>query len=474
LQRFMTSRYPAFFAFAVGLTGVLLVPIRLSDNTYEAEVVGMRWLQGSEILYAQVWSKLSPQTLFLGSVYHRFVWSNVVSTLLEIVVYMCTALLLYGSVNTLFHGKKYAWVRANAYLLYAVLLAMPGMWQRGIYAPKIGLLLLSAAVYTYIRWKSSGPSYWLLGPTTKNWRLLLACGVAATMLINTSLLYGVFLLPILVDFVVYSRKKSLSFVRLSGFFVVPFVVEMWVWYAAFGSHGVLNIYAKFVMLELRNYFGSIPDIDSLLMLAMIPLTLVVAYAVAATRSKNIRAHPGIWATGIVLLAIIVFAHANLYFTSLLFVPLLPYITPKSALYRSHISYILLAIIVSLVPATYLLRAQTSLDSSRARAAAIVIASQIDDAQGVYYYGRGSGYYHLSDTGNSTGFYDALDLQINSYSMDISAMFRGDSEANPPQFVIYATGERSKIYNSPERLEQYFAKHYEKVATLDDYIVLKRK
>jgi hypothetical protein len=481
IEGYLQRKYFAVFVYFIGLVGIFASSPRLTDTTHEITTVGARWVYGGELLYAQVWSRYSPQVLAMGAVYNRYINSGVTRFLFELVIYTLIYLLLYKIADLIAsacHTKPATTTTKPLVLLLAVaMIIAPDVWQRGIYPSKISLLLLCLAVYTYYKWRASKPSYWLMGATTKNWRYMLAFGVSTTLLVHVSILNFIFVVPLAVDLVIFCRKNNLSMLRWGTFLYASLLTNFWVLYSVFSSRGQLLLALKMTMLGVNSQLRQPLEFNSIAATHLVTGGIILALIIAGAKRLNTRIAPGLWALSMLYIMTLVLAPGFAISNLILLLPFMPLLLMSSTnkLFNAGYTASLLALsIVAVVPAIYLHNTGNKLDNIRAQTASAYVQQRIRSNHNVYYYGLGRGFYKEYGLDNPTGFYDPLLFGIDEYNLDLGGKFRGDNEASAPIFVVYATGGSSKITNSPTRIEQYFAKHYTVVETMDDYKILKRK
>ena len=131
------------------------------------------------------------------------------------------------------------------------------------------------------------------------------------------------------------------------------------------------------------------------------------------------------------------------------------------------------VIVLCLPLRLVDSQQSRVQQDQANVAIAYVEQRLVDAQDVIYYGNGAGVYAESGFSNPSRFGDLSVLAFDTPTLDMESDFRGDVEAITPPFAIIATSNELKAPPTP-RLDQYFSKHYEKVADLDGYSILKRK
>jgi hypothetical protein len=154
-------------------------------------------------------------------------------------------------------------------------------------------------------------------------------------------------------------------------------------------------------------------------------------------------------------------------------PLLIYVLPKELSRPAYIAGLSLIIIILSMPLRLLDNRQTKLQLAQADLASAYIEQRSINSNTVIYYGKGAGFFSEYSYTNPTRYYDLSVLAFDNDHLFIEPSFRGDAEAVTPLFAVIATANELQAPATP-RLDQYFTKHYEKVADLDGYQILKRK
>jgi hypothetical protein len=481
VEEFLRGEYFALVVYFIGLFGVLGSVSRLTDTSHEIGLVGYRWLYGGETLYTQVWSKYSPQTLALGAIYSKYFNSGAARFIFELVIYTATYLLLYKIFDLVasktLRKPMLDSSKSVALLLATSILIVPGVWQSGVEPTKISLLLLCLSVYMYYKWRASKTSYWLLGATAKNWRYMLGFAVAATLLIHMTILNVIFVLPIVVDLVLFCKKTKLSILGWSSFWYSVLLVNFWVLYSIFSSHGLLVTALKMTWLGVSSQLNEAFVLASTKAIILLPIFVMAVHLILGAKQANFKDNPPLWVLSISILAITILAPGFALASLVLMLPfaaLLMTDTTKKLFTNSQTAALLIISLAATIPSIYLYKSQNTLEHLRAQAASAYVQQRIVGGRYAYYYGVGAGFYGKYGLSNPTGFYDPTLFSANDNGLDLGGKFRGDNEANAPEFAVYATGDISKVPNSPARIEQYFTKHYTVAETLDDYKILKRK
>ena len=147
IQVALTDKSLALWIFVGGLLAVLTTPSRITDHTHEIQIIGSAWFRGGSIPLAQAYSNFGPLSLYIGSIYDRFITNNFTIRLFEIAIFSIASLLLYLWVR-LHHNKNIAY--QNLLLSIALLIiVIPGVWQVGINPGKTGLLFLLGLYFFY-------------------------------------------------------------------------------------------------------------------------------------------------------------------------------------------------------------------------------------------------------------------------------------------------------------------------------------
>jgi len=442
----------------------------LRDQTHEIEIVGSSWIDKGSILYVQTWSHYSPQTLAIGALY-SVVQSDVIRILIEVLFVIVVGLLLNANLRlTMGDGAK---TRAML-LLASTSLLIPGSWERGVTPAKLALLFINLMFFGYLSWKNSSTSYWFLGKTSKNWRYLLLAGISMSLTLFTSWFYALFIVPVVVDFLRYRRGKNYQKLRWSAFFVVPILVESWILISALVPRNLLGTAFQNSLLDLRIFSGDVGLFRNSWALFVSTIILVTC-ALISVRSQSARKEPAAWVVSMIVILTTLFLPVGILQSTVIvitFAGLLYSNTASKVLRPGVVAVCAIFLIVISLPLRTLLQSQLQLDKSSAQIAISYVDQRLVDTRFVYYYGSSAGFYELSEFDNPTRFYDARVFEYDNGSLELADKFRGDSEAERPLFVVYATGEQTKAPKI-DRLEEYFTKHYTEVADIEGYKILKR-
>jgi hypothetical protein len=438
----------------------------LHDYTYELEAVGRDWLFGSKILYLQTWAHASPQTILLAGVYAHYISSDFLRFFADLTTTLATG---YMSVRAwqMWSPKADTHIRGLA-LLASSLLFVPSLWQSGVHPLKIVCLLVATAYYSYARWRASDESYWLFGTTAKNWRFGLLFGVSISGIAFTSPLYLLFIVPLVVVFI-NEHLELTDKIRWSALFIAPAIIETWVWYSVFAPRELITTALRTSVVEdvrvmLNTAF--VPDFRT----ALIACSVVICIGLLSVRASTLKHQPHIWLIGALLsLVVIVPGFGVAHSIALL---ILAGIALSRATKLPSYIYVVSAgaLVVLTLPSLLLAQQRSSLEHSEVQRVSAYIEQRLMSQRIVVYYGRGAGFYELSGFNNPTRFYNLEALEYEN-TLALEEKFRGDNEADPALFVVYATNADYKI--DIPRLEQYLTKHYTEVAVLGEYRILKR-
>lgn len=469
VEAMLKSGYVLAVAAGISFIGAMFSPRRLTDQSHEIVQAGTKWIDGS-ILYVQSWSSHSPQTVFLGYVYGRYFRSNLMQTVFEIALWASVALLMYGISRILFN--KTPALRNSLLLLTSSTIFVPRIWQHGVTDQKLSLLFLAMFIYGYLVWKQSGKTMWLFGSTSKNWRFILLSGIAFTMLVYTSWVYVLTTIPIFIDLIGHKKWRKTEMIQWVSFYIVPFILETWVWLSHLSSHRLLSLHFYAELLGVRQSVR-INEPLSLVLPAVIIAILFIMALLTNVRGVLARRNTVMWAWALVSIILIVLWPAWLIANITVALPLLIYVLPQQLKRPDVIAAVSLTMVFLSLPLRLLDSRQTKLQMAQADLASAYIEQRSIDSDTVIYYGKGAGFFSEYSYTNPTRYYDLSALAYDNDHLSIEPSFRGDAEAVTPLFAVIATTNELQAPATP-RLDQYFTKHYEKVADLDGYQILKRK
>lgn len=473
VEETLVLKYFLLVPLFIGILAATTTLSSLRDQTHEIERVGSAWINDGAILYAQAWSHHSPQTLFFGALYSNYAATGFAQIVVEVLFVGIVGILLWANLRLTMPGKI---AKQRALLLLASCsLLIPGSWQLGVTPAKIALLSINIMIFGYFSWKKSGESYWLLGKTSKNWRYLLLAGTTMSLTIYTSWFYTLFVLPIIVDFAQYLKPKRVALVRWTGLMIIPIIAESWVWISVLSPRNLLGLALENSVLDIRIFGSEIGLFRNSWALILSTIVLVIC-ALVGVRAVNLRKNPSVWTISLVIIIATLFFPAGILQSTVILIAFggLIYSEKAAVIVRPAVMAICAVfLLLASLPLRTLLQKQLELDIGSGRLAASYVDQRLVDTVSVYYYGSSAGFYELSGFNNPTRFYDAKVFNYDSLSLGLEAKFRGDMEADAPLFVVYATGERTKV-EKVDRLEEYFAKHYAEVASIEGYTILKRK
>jgi len=473
IEDILANKYFYLLPLFVSVSAVLATPKHLLDDTHEIILAGNRWLSDNSILYVQNWSAHSPQTLFFGHIYSKFINNTFLQTLLEVAFVFAFMALAYTIFKMVF--RRSLFVRSALLLMFSSLLYIPHVWQIGVSESKLAVLFFLLFLFGYYKWKQSTKSMWLFGSTSKNWRYLLLAGVALSMLVYTSFLYIPFALPVLFDFVNTTKKSKGVLIKWGSFLTIPLLLEAWLWISVLASRSLLtpHVQASIANLQLRTLTNL--NLQKQLPILLVIVTLLVILLVHVD-ARRIRKHTLLWIGSIgLIIAGVLLPYGAIYCALPIFMLMIYAYNKRSQLVITpQIMAIIAGIVIMLsVPLHWLDARQSSLDYARAQLAIAYVEQRSMESNIITYYGKGAGIFAESGLANSTRFNDLSVLNYDTSTIAMESSFRGDAEAVTPMFVIYATDGNFRAPPTP-RLEQYFTKHYEKVADLDGYQILKRR
>jgi hypothetical protein len=391
-------------------------------------------------------------------------------TVFEIALWASVALLMYGISRILFN--KTPALRNSLLLLTSSAIFVPRIWQHGVTDQKLSLLFLAMFIYGYLAWKQSGKTMWLFGSTSKNWRFILLSGIAFTMLFYTSWVYVLATLPVFIDFFRHKTWRKTELISWSAFYIVPLLLETWVWLSHLSSHRLLSLHYYSELLGIRQSIRSIEPL-SLLLPAVITALLFFLALLPHIKSIQVSNNKALWTWAVASFVLCVVWPMWLIANVMVILPLLIYVLPKELSRPAYIAGLSLIIIILSMPLRLLDNRQTKLQLAQADLASAYIEQRSINSNTVIYYGKGAGFFSEYSYTNPTRYYDLSVLAFDNDHLFIEPSFRGDAEAVTPLFAVIATANELQAPATP-RLDQYFTKHYEKVADLDGYQILKRK
>jgi hypothetical protein len=469
VEELLKNRYILVVSIVISLIGVLFSPQRLTDQSYEIVHAGTKWVNGS-ILYVQSWSSHSPQTLYLGYLYGRYIKSSFGQLLFELAMWTLLSLVIFFVAQQLFSKTL---VQRNALLLVSsALVFVPRLWQRGVTDQKFALLFFAIFILFYLLWKKSGKTIWLLGATSKNWRYILLSGIALSLLLYTSWLYALLAVPVLIDFVWYKNWQPGQLISWGSFLVIPFLLESWVWLSHLSSHRLLSIHTQAEILGIRAS-GRLGESFSLVLPAVIILTVLLMQILRLVRGDQLKHSRALWLWALISLIVCAIWPQWIIGNAIVSIPLLVYIFKKQSVPPYVLAGLAIVVIVLSMPLRLLNSRETRLQAAQADLAIAYIEQRLIESRAVIYYGRGAGFFDRSDFINPTRYNDLSILAYDNSHVQLEPSFRGDAEAETPMFAVIATSSELQAPATP-RLDQYFSKHYDKVADLDGYQILKRK
>lgn len=471
LEGAVLGKYFLLLPVFIAVLGATTTLPSLRDQTYEIESVGSAWINDSAILYTQKWSHYSPQTLWVGSLYGNYITSDLAVIVYEALFICLVGLLAYATLKRTNDNEIH---NRTLLLLAASALLIPGAWQIGVTPAKLSLLFILSTYFFYFSWKRSSKNYWLFGETAKNWRFALLTGIFGSLTIFTSVYFCIFLLPLIVDFFKTAKKQNLSLLRQISFLIMPVLIEFWVWYSVLSPRRLITDALRAGIIDFKILTNDTSFLVNSWPL-MLATLLVASLAIAGIAAKNLRKNPLSWWYSLVVIASLIFIPAAGIQAVLIIIMLsgIIYSNEASRIVRPAflIAGSFLLLVVSL-PLRTTLQKELLLDKTEAALAASYIEQRLVDSRYVYYYGSSAGFYSFSDFKNPTRFYDARIFKYDNPTLQLESKFRGDIEAERPLFVVYATGSRTKAPKI-DRLEEYFQKHYEEVANISGYRILKR-
>jgi hypothetical protein len=455
---------------AAGILAVLSTPVRLTDQTHEIQIIGSAWFSGGSIPLVQAYSNFGPLNLFIGSYYDKFITNGLTIRLFEVAIFTLISILLYRWIR-LHHTKSISY--QNMLLLFALLIiVIPGVWQVGINPGKIGLILLIGLYCSYDLWKNSSRSYWLFGETQRNSRYLLVTGVMLSGLLFCSLLISLFAIPVLISFFKALLKDSAYGIRQSVVLLVPTALHGWLWYSYFASRGLVTEALRASALDFRlATHGAVFD-PLVLGVLVFPIFVVLLFIILSIRRDNFKSNRKTWVIGLGLLAGLVVSRGGILLT----LPLVYLLTVPLHLKKLRPDAVAVWCLLGLavvLPYRYLDSSQAKLATAQSQVAEAYIEQRLIDSSYVLYYGRGAGFFNDANLASSTRFYNSAVLAFDNDGQQLIDKFRGDNEANTPRYVLYATDKQSAVGNVP-RIEEYFAKHYDEITSLDGYKIFKRR
>lgn len=455
----------------ISAIGALVSPTRLTDQHPEIVQAGTKWMYGS-ILYLQSHSVHSPQTLYIGYLYKRTLTNSFLQFLFELVLWLTISALVYGIARKII--KKNLLLRNALLLSFATMFFIPGIWQHGLADQKLGLLFVAFATYCYLLWKESSVTMWLFGTTAKNWRFLLLCGVGISLTIFTSWAYFLVVLPMLFDFATNKDIDRTQKFRYGALLTIPVLLESWVWISYLSSHRILSEYFNAQIIGLKESVH-LPTTIQISLPIILPLLVFIATLVARSSGQEFR-RKLVWGWSVTMLVFCAIWPAWLVYSCMACIPTILFIQNKKSVQALRPTLIttlaIFALLLSL-PLRLLSNNQSKLETAQANLAIAYVEQRLMNSNTVTYYGRGAGIYELSGFTNPSRYSDLAVLAYDTSKLGIESVYRGDVEAETPPFVIVAEVDVLKSPTTP-RLDQYLAKHYEKVADLDGYQILKRK
>jgi hypothetical protein len=470
VENIVKDRLLPIWLFAFGILSILTTPTRLTDHTHEIQIIGSAWFRGGSIPLVQAFSNFGPLSLYIGSIYDRFITNSFTARLSEVALFSIISLLLYSWVK-IRHANNVSY-QNTLLILGLLIIVIPGVWQVGISSGKIGLVFLLGVYYFYDRWQQSSKSFWLFGETARNSRLLLGAGIMLSGLLFSSLLISLFALPVLISFIRTLLKDPTYGLRQAIVFLTPVALHGWLWYSYFASRGLVSEALRASILDFRLAVDG-AGLDNLLSVALIfPIAVLILFVILAIRRGNYRSSRKTWVIGIALLLAIIGSSGgillSLPFIFLLAVPL----------YLNNLRLGMVALwcgvgLAAVLPYRYLSSSQAKLESAQAQVATAYVEQRLIDTNYVLYYGNGAGFFKDSNLASSTRYYNSAVFAYDNASLQLVDKFRGDNEANTPRYVIYATSKESAVGNVP-RIEEYFKKHYDEITALDGYKILKRR
>ena len=456
----------------VALLGAVTTLSSLRDQTHEIERVGTAWVKDGAILYAQAWSHHTPQTLFVGSLYSAVTSSTFVKILIEIAFVSIVSVLVWANLRLTMPGEL---VKQRALLMLASCsLLIPGSWQLGVTPAKMALLFINLMIFGYFSWKNSSHSEWLGVKSSKNPRYLMLTGLAMSLTIYTSWFYAVFVIPILVDLVSYLKRKPADLARWLSLLIVPIIIETWLLISVLAPRELLGTAIKNSLLDLRMFGGDLGLFRNSWAL-LLSTVILVTFSIIGVRAANLRKNPAVWVLSLIIILTTLFFPAGILQSTVILISFAGLLYTKEAtmvIRPGLIAVCALFLVIVSLPLRTALQSQLAVDKADALVASSYVEQRLIDSRSVYYYGSSAGFYELTDFVNPTRFYDSKVFVYDNPNLDLISKFRGDIEAERPLFVVYATGARTKV-KKVDRLEEYFAKHYELVAETPGYKILKR-
>lgn len=470
-KKLVKSRYFSIAPIAIAVISIFSQTRSLLDQHSDIILSGASWLKDHAILYAQVWSSHSPQTLYFGYIYNRYLSESFWQYAFELLFFLLAFWLLRQFLKLLQPKKD---VQSNLLLLFTALITVPGVWSFGLSDQKLGFIFLVAMYFAYYSWKNSKKSYWVLGETSKNWRFMLLAGISFSLLINTSILYSVFFIPILVDFIKSNPKKWDFKLKWSALFYIPAIVEAWVWLSYLSSRNLFRLFIDAILVNIREQFGSRILSTSLPLIIFGALLLIIAltHSSASQFKKNTLR----WVTGILIVFSLVFATRFVILSVIFgfFVMVLLYKRQAQVIIKANlIGSVALSMIVLSIPLTILRDRREKLAIAEVDLASAYIQQRQIESNTVIYYGLGAGFYERTGLQSSSRFVNLGVLEYDNESSDLGSFFRGDSEGSTPMFLAYSTNEYLKMPLIP-RIKEYISKHYQKTAEIDGFDIYKRK
>lgn len=458
---------------------IVSAPLQPSDVTHEIQAVGTRWVYEKEILYVQAWSRFSPQTLFVGALYDRYVSGNRLFVYgFEVFCIASVAFCIFWVIRSSKTIKKHKNTIPVVVGLLATIVIAPHVWSRGITPEKMAIIGVSGAIASYAAWRSSGPSRWLLGTSQRNFRYLVLAGVGLSFCIFSQPWLGLVAVPFFYDLWFTVNKKWAEWFTGASLLLAPIMLEMWLVYSALAPRQLFLPSVRSLIFD-RLYGMRIVSLvpwQYLVIVASLTIILLLI-AMPFASGKHVQKSPLLWSLMIVcVLSILILGTGAVTYVGF-FAVCLGYAAlhaPLDTLYSKRILLCCLVVLLPLVVQRFELGATARLESLRLELARGYVEQRTGENNNVIYFGKALNFYSDSALKNPTPFYDAgvFIFDDTDSTLELEAQFRGSSEAESPLFVVIANASDNSV-PLPERLRQYFDKHYMYATNTDGYTILKR-
>jgi hypothetical protein len=271
---------------------------------------------------------------------------------------------------------------------------------------------------------------------------------------------------------IMNQSKKLQW---SLFLIVPVILEAWVWLSYLSSRRLLSSYFYAQLIGIQES-SQLPRGVSISLPVVLIVIILIAPLLTRAHARQYKSYPMLWVWAVLVCLSVMVWPLWFVVSGVVCIPLVLFIQNKTTVYVLKpwaVATLAVITIVLSLPLRLLDSRQSKLETAQAQLASAYVEQRLVDSRLVLYYGKGAGLYDVSGFYNPTRYSDLSVLQYDNDRLTLESTFRGDAEASSPMFAIIAMTPNLKAFPTP-RLDQYFEKHYEKVADLDGYQILKRK